>query len=257
MAFPIPSLRIGRPLILALATTLALVPAAEAKIIKNLDTDGDGIPNYKDNNIDGLPGDNIPGVLIRDALLNWQDDDMDGDTRANDAATEVDIDGDGATDDDPAEKDIDCDFKNNNTKAEKDIDGDFRPDDAADEADIDGDGQLDTVDSDMDADGIRNTKDRNMDGDDVVNGRNGELDTDGDGLIDSADTDDDGDGVLDTKDRDDDADGDPDYQDTTWVRDSTNRGGGTIPNPDPDTNTGNRPTNPLTGASNSQVIQRR
>lgn len=239
MTSPTPFLRTARSFAFAVVSLVVFGSAtSEAKIIKNLDSDGDGIPNYKDNNIDGLPGENITGVFTRDNLLNWQDSDMDGDQLANDAATENDIDGDGADDDDPADKDIDCDFKKNNAKAEKDIDGDFKADNAVDETDIDGDGQLDTVDNDMDADDLRNTKDRNMDGDDVVNGRNGELDTDSDGLIDSADTDDDGDGILDPKDRDDDSDGDPDYRDTTYQLDDTNRGGnGASPPVDPDTST--------------------
>ncbi len=125
--------------LLALLVGILLSPAlAEARPITNIDTDGDGIPNYKDNNIDG-PGETVVG-LTRDSLLNWQDTDMDGDGLANDAATEIDIDADGCNDDDPEDKDIDGDFNKNNAKAEKDIDGDFKLDDAIAETDIDGDG---------------------------------------------------------------------------------------------------------------------
>jgi hypothetical protein len=222
---------------LLLGALLALIPtASEARILRHLDKDGDGIPNYRDPDIDG------------DGRFNWQDEDMDGDTLRNDSTVsgiiDPDIDDDGATDDDPADRDIDCDFKNNRTHIEKDIDSDGRPDDASDETDIDGDGSLNTDDADMDADTLRNTKDRNMDGDDVVNGRDGELDTDADGLINSEDFDDDGDGKLDINDRDDDADGDPDYRDTTWFRDATNGGSGTVA---PETE--NPGVNPLSASS--------
>ena len=46
--------------LLALLVGILLSPAlAEARPITNIDTDGDGIPNYKDNNIDG-PGETPP-----------------------------------------------------------------------------------------------------------------------------------------------------------------------------------------------------
>jgi parallel beta-helix repeat protein len=179
--------------------------------IHNDDTDGNGIPNYRDTDDDG---DTIP----------TKDEDVNGDSNvAND-----DTDGDGK----PNYLDSDDDGDTLATKLEdRNGDGNLTNDDT------DSDGKPNYLDSDDDGDTVpTKSEDRNGDGN-VTND-----DTDGDGTPNYLDTDDDNDGLL-TKNEDangdgnvtnDDADkdGTPNYLDTDSTLDSD--GDGTPDNVDAD-----------------------
>lgn len=180
-----------------------------AGVLENIvDSDGDGIPDLVDADVDGdgivdngidTDGDGIKDVADADVngdgiVDNGTDTDGDGINNAYDS----DDDNDGLSDDkDPN------DFNH-------DTDGDGIPDGA--DADVDGNGVLDNgVDSDND--GIRDISDVDMNGDGIDD--NG-VDSDGDGINDASDTidnrlDNDNDGLpdaIDPNDNNRDSDGD-------------------------------------------------
>ncbi|MEL6656167.1 MAG: thrombospondin type 3 repeat-containing protein, partial [Bacteroidota bacterium] len=129
------------------------------------DTDGDGIGDACDDDIDG------------DGILNWADNCV-----YNFNTDQVDEDGDGAGD-----------------VCDDDVDGDMIPNDEDNcpeshnfnQADTDGDGQGDACDEDIDGDGILNDDDNCPS---VLNADQADLD--GDGIGDVCDNDIDGDGIL-------------------------------------------------------------
>ncbi len=181
----------------------------------DLDTDGDGTPDYldTDSDNDGIPdsteaGDADPATGPEDAdgdgSPNSRDPDSDNNCIDDQAeaggASPVDSDGDGETD--PYDLDNDGDGI-----ADADEVGS-----ACGAPDTDGDGVADYMDADSDGDGIS----------DVIEGGGGEdpVDTDGDGTADYVDPDSDGDGYTDVDEagagedpRDTDGDGTPDYVD--------------------------------------------
>lgn len=124
------------------------------------DTDGDGIPDYQDDDMDGdgIPNDQDTNNEVYDTdgdgLSDAEDDDIDGDGIPNDE--DDDIDGDGI----PNAQDL------GNTP-DTDIDGDGVSD--VSDTDIDGDGLSNSADDDMDGDGIPNDQDPDADGDGLFN----------------------------------------------------------------------------------------
>ncbi len=173
------------------------------------DTDGDGIPDFRDDDSDG---DGIADSVEA------------GDT---DLATPArDSDGDGT----PDFRDLDSDDNGipDSDESTADTDGDGRPD-YADEDD-DSDRVPDRVELmhggagiDTDGDGIVDFKDPDSDDDTILDGDERDIDTDGDGLEDWADLDSDSDGISDadeagdtdlfTRPVDTDSDGTPDFRD--------------------------------------------
>lgn len=179
-----------------------------------LDSDGDGVDDvndpfpanpseWRDTDGDGI-GDNSDG-------------DMDGDGLAD--ADDLDDDGDGVNDHpdafpkDPTETtDTDGDGIGNNADTDDDNDGyldteDAFPLDENEYLDTDGDGTGNNSDLDTDGDGIPNTLDQDDDGDGVEDDQDGlvldpseTVDTDNDGIGNNRDSDDDNDGVLDSSD---------------------------------------------------------
>jgi len=208
--------------------------------IHNDDTDGDGTPNYRDNDDDG------DGILTKNEDLNKDsnltNDDSDGDGKPN--YLDSDDDGDGITtkdedrngngnplDDDtdrdgtPNYLDTDDDGDSILTKQE-DLNGNGNPaDDDTDrdgtpnylDSDDDGDGIL-TKDEDANGDGNLTNDDADRDGTPNYLDKDSTADHDGDGLPNNVDPDDDNDGVADTDEGngtvDTDGDGTPDSFDT-------------------------------------------
>jgi hypothetical protein len=156
------------------------------------DTDGDGVPNSKDN---------------CDTVDNASQKDTDGDGKGD--ACDTDDDNDGILD----TKD-NCDLVKNADQLDTDKDGKGN----ACDTDDDNDGVLDTKDNcdlvanksqaDMDKDGKGDACDPDIDGDGVLNDKDNcklvknadQKDTDGDGQGDACELDDDGDGIPDATD---------------------------------------------------------
>jgi hypothetical protein len=166
----------------------------------NPDTDGDGIKDGADADVNG------DGVID-----NGKDYDRDGINDANDE----DDDNDGLEDSkDPNDNNIDSDGDGIVDGADVDVDGDGVAENGSDsdgdgikdsaDVDVNGDGVVDNG-SDSDGDGINDandtiddSKDSDHDGladDTDPNGNN--PDTDGDGILDGADADVNGDGIID------------------------------------------------------------
>ena len=159
-----------------------------------VDTDGDGTPDYLDEDDDG---DGISDAdegsrdytdTDGDGTPDYQDDDSDGDGVADSVEGSEDTDGDGTPD-----------------YQDEDNDGDGI-------SDID-EGSADNIDSD--GDGIPDYRDPDSDGDGIDDVYEGTADTDGDGTPDYHDDDSDGDGISDEEEgsTDTDNDGTPDFQD--------------------------------------------
>ncbi|MFK7928852.1 MAG: hypothetical protein AB8H79_11740, partial [Myxococcota bacterium] len=198
-------------------------------IYTNDDTDGDGTPDFKDEDDDG------DGVDTADEDVDGDgdptNDDTDGDGTPDYLDTDDDGDGlltvdeDGDADGDPTNDDTDGDGTpdyldddddgDGIPTADEDLNGNGDPRDD----DSDSDGTPDYLDDDDDGDGVPTaTEDVDGDGDPTND------DTDGDGTPDYLDSDDDGDGIDtvdedidgdgDASDDDTDGDGTPDYLDT-------------------------------------------
>ncbi len=170
---------------------------------ERVDTDGDGTPDYLDDDSDG---DGIPDA-----------------EEAGDPAPR-DSDGDGT----PDFRDLDSDDNGipDSEETRGDVDGDGVPDFA--DRDDDGDGAFDTIElvggvMDTDGDGAPDHQDPDADGDSIRDGHEAGPDTDMDGALDFRDLDSDGDGVSDAEEAGDtdlatppvDTDGDmiPDFRD--------------------------------------------
>ena len=202
----------------------------------NVDTDSDGIPDYKDIDSDGdgildsveltvdtdsdvtpdfrdLDSDN-DGILDsiegttdtdKDGVANFRDLDSDDDNKTDAVEGIGDIDGDGIA------NYIDADDTNYANKSATDTDGDGIPD--TDEGsqntpaiDTDEDGIADYLDLDSDGDGTPDKDDGtgDTDGDGTPNYKDSTdtvvpNDSDNDGIPNDTDTDDDNDGILDTE----------------------------------------------------------
>ncbi len=158
---------------------------------KNLDTDGDGIPDYLDTDSDG---DTIPDKVEANTLSG--------------CSPPLDSDGDGIP------NQLDTDSDGNGIPDRNEIYPDGKAYDASKSgtgyvaglADTDGDGTPDVYDDDNDGDTL-------LDKDELVGGK--AVDTDKDGLPDMDDIDSDGDTIADVFERLDDADGDgkPNFRD--------------------------------------------
>ena len=170
-------------------------------IADDIDTDGDGVANYldDDDDNDGVADDSDAFPLDSSESL-----DTDSDGAGNNA--DPDDDGDGVADDSDAFPldgteiiDTDSDGTGNNADPDDDGDGvadnsDAFPLDSAESLDTDSDGTGNNADDDDDGDGV-------ADGSDVFPlDVNETIDTDNDGTGNNADTDDDGDGVADSTD---------------------------------------------------------
>ncbi|WP_220628153.1 Ig-like domain-containing protein, partial [Confluentibacter sediminis] len=224
------------------------------------DTDGDGLADVVDPDIDG---DGTPNEQDAFPYDPTEDTDTDGDGVGNIA--DPDDDNDGTPDDQDAfpldsseDTDTDGDGVGNNADLDDDNDGtpddqDAFPLDSSEDTDTDGDGVGNNADLDDDNDGTPDdqdafpldpTEDTDTDGDGV--GNNADLDDDNDGTPDdqdafpldpTEDTDTDGDGVGNNADLDDDNDGTPDDQDTfplDTTEDTDTDGDGMGNNADPD-----------------------
>ena len=155
---------------------------------KNSDSDGDGILDGADADVNG------------DGINDNADSDSDGDGTMDNG---VDSDGDGVNDKhDPVDNSSDADNDGlpdalDSNDSNSDIDGDGILDGA--DVDIDGDGVIDNG-ADNDGDGINDLHDEDDDNDgvpDTIDPNRTNSDTDGDGIPDGSDADMDGDGVLD------------------------------------------------------------
>jgi hypothetical protein len=208
------------------------------------DTDGDGIPDYEEGNVDS----------DGDGFLDWLDEDSDNDGIPDSEEGDGDRDNDGIPNylDDDSDGDgiSDADEVGDDPEDPRDSDGDGVPDfldpdadgdgvadvyevgeDPQDPADHDGDGTPDYLDTDSDDDGIddgdewgpdpENPRDTDGDGipdvydddsdnDGVPDSVEGNVDSDGDGVPDYLDLDSDNDGIPDGEDEDRDGDGVPD-----------------------------------------------
>ncbi len=174
-----------------------------------VDTDGDGVPDFQDDDSDG---DGIPdGAEAGDDSLSTPARDSDGDGIPD--FRDEDSDNNGIPDAD---------------ESTMDTDGDGLPDFA--DQDDDNDRATDAVELmaggpgvDTDGDGVVDFKDSDSDDDTILDGDEREIDTDMDGLLDWADLDSDSDGysdaeeagdaLLDTPPVDTDDDGIPDFRD--------------------------------------------
>jgi len=192
------------------------------------DTDGDGIPDYQDNDSDG---DGIPDTAELavdtdgDGTPDYQDLDSDGDGIPDSVEGNADSDGDGIPDFQDTDSDgdgiPDALEAGATPGAPADTDGDGIPDYI--DPDSDGDGINDSVEAganpgapvDTDGDGTPDYQDTDSDGDGIPDSVEGTADTDGDGVPDFQDTDSDGDGIPDSVEGtvDSDGDGTPDYLD--------------------------------------------
>jgi hypothetical protein len=170
-------------------------------IADDIDTDGDGVPNYLDDDDDN---DGVIDSSDTFPLEPSESLDTDGDGTGNNA--DPDDDGDGVADGSDAfpldgTETIDTDSDGTGNNADSDDDGDGVAD-SSDEFPLDSAESLDT-----DSDGTGNNADPDDDGDGVADGSdvfpldgNETIDTDADGTGNNADTDDDGDGVADSAD---------------------------------------------------------
>ena len=166
----------------------------------NMDSDGDGILDGADADVNG-DGINDNGIdSDNDGINDSSDADVDGDGIVDNGA---DNDGDGVNDEYDLDDDNDGLLDSNDfNSTNPDSDGDGILDGV--DADVNGDGINDNG-RDSDGDGITNHADADVDGDGVVD--NG-VDNDGDGVNDKYDLDDDNDGIVDTQERALDSDGD-------------------------------------------------
>ncbi|MDQ3030967.1 MAG: MSCRAMM family adhesin SdrC [Myxococcota bacterium] len=175
----------------------------DAEVVSLADEDGDGISDFDEGRAEDrdTDGDGTPDYL---------DDDSDGDGISdadeagddNPASAPIDSDSDGAPDF------IDTDSDNNGIldieETPGDIDGDGRPNYA--DPDDDGDLLSDVRElrgmvsppADSDADGLPDYHDPDSDNDTINDGHDGDADTDMDGTPDFLDTDSDEDGILDS-----------------------------------------------------------
>ena len=170
-------------------------------IADDIDTDGDGVPNYLDDDDDN---DGVIDSSDTFPLEPSESLDTDGDGTGNNE--DPDDDGDGVADGSDAfpldgTETIDTDSDGTGNNADSDDDGDGVAD-SSDEFPLDPAESLDT-----DSDGTGNNADPDDDGDGVADGSdvfpldvNETIDTDADGTGNNADTDDDGDGVADSAD---------------------------------------------------------
>lgn len=205
------------------------LPDADDPNDTNVDTDGDGIPDGADVDVngDGIAdnGTDSDGDGINDASdvdqIGGGDSDGDGISDLVDTIdNSVDSDGDGLPDDiDPNDSNTDTDGDGIPDGADVDVDGDGIPDNGTDS---DGDGINDRADADSnpgltdtDHDGVIDDYDLDIDGDGIDNTAEGSGDLDGDGIPDNRDFDTDGDGIPDVLEGAGDADGDgiPNFRD--------------------------------------------
>lgn len=196
----------------------------------NVDSDGDGIPDGADVDVDGngTPdnGTDSDGDGINDASDVDQggggDADGDGIADASDPVDDrADADHDGLPDAiDPNDSNGDTDGDGIPDGADADVNGDGTRDNGTDS---DGDGVNNVADadsnpgeSDTDGDGVIDGYDMDIDGDGTDNISEGSGDSDGDGVPDDRDIDNDGDGIPDIVEGTSDADGDgiPNFRDT-------------------------------------------
>ncbi|MEM7083187.1 MAG: OmpA family protein [Pseudomonadota bacterium] len=179
------------------------VPTNEGTISMPVDTDGDGIGDWRevDSDNDGTP--DIVGTL-------FESSDANGDGVVDDP---TDSDGDGIAD--PVDL-----FDGFGTLADTDRDG--IPDSVEGTADTDGDGNPDFNDTDSDNDGIPDAVE--------AQNLNSPVDTDGDGTPDLRDTDSDNDGILDVLEGTNDFNnnGIPDYLDAGEELETALEGSGSI-----------------------------
>ena len=171
------------------------------------DTDGDGIPDYldEDDDGDGIP-DQVEGDndADGDGTPNYLDPDADGDTIPDRVEGAGDADGDGT----PNFLDLDSD-------------GDTIPDQIEGAGDADGDGTPNFLDLDSDGDGLLDGQEWSSGPDDKLAGCTADdpicfdNDADGDGTPNYLDTDSDNDGIPDGEEGTHDSDGDgiPDWLD--------------------------------------------
>ncbi|MEZ4403243.1 MAG: hypothetical protein R3B06_24675 [Kofleriaceae bacterium] len=152
---------------------------AQEGIDTNVDTDGDGIPDYQDTDSDG------------DGIEDYREA---GDT--DPATPPVDSDGDGTPD--FRDTDSDNNGRPDGVDGAGDVDGDGQPDFA--DPDDDGDGIADTTEltdpanpADTDGDGTPDFQDTDSDNDTILDRDDGVVDYDGDGVGNWRDTDSDGD----------------------------------------------------------------
>jgi len=170
-------------------------------IADDIDTDGDGVANYLDDDDDN---DGVVDTLDAFPLDITEQTDTDLDGTGNNADT--DDDGDGVADgsdvfplDSTETIDSDSDGTGNNADTDDDNDGvadssDAFPLDSSETLDTDSDGTGNNADTDDDGDGVPDNSDAlPLDASETI-------DTDSDGTGNNADTDDDGDGVDDAAD---------------------------------------------------------
>ncbi|RME25843.1 MAG: VWA domain-containing protein [Deltaproteobacteria bacterium] len=175
---------------------------------QKVDTDGDGVPDFKDDDSDG------DGILDsveagdQDAKTPAVDTDGDGTPDFQD----TDSDGNGVDDGQEGSGDSDGDGVADFRDIDDDSDGILDADEVSAEGDVDtdGDGTVDRLDDDSDGDGL---SDRLESGDDDLLTK--PVDSDGDGTPDFQDIDSDGNGLGDGIEGSEDSDGDgiPDYRD--------------------------------------------
>jgi uncharacterized repeat protein (TIGR01451 family) len=172
------------------------------------DSDGDGVPDYQDTDSDndGIP-DATEGIgdTDGDGVPDYLDEDSDGDGIPDELEGSGDTDGDGV----PDYRDLDSDGDGIPDSEEAvcspgigsgfpcDSDGDGTPD--FQDTDSDGDGIPDQIEgsTDSDGDGTPNYRDLDSDDDGIPDEIEGYGDADGDGTPNFLDTDSDGDGLLD------------------------------------------------------------
>lgn len=184
--------------------------------VSMLDSDGDGIIDGADVDIDG-DGINDNGTdTDGDGIRDSSDADIDGDGVVDNG---TDADGDGINnvtdidDDNDGTPDVSDAFPTDPNETQ-DTDSDGIGDNA--DADVNGDGVVDNG-TDTDSDGINDVNDPDIDGDGILNdvdafpidptettdtdgdgiGNNADADADADGTIDNGKTDSDGDGIID------------------------------------------------------------
>ncbi len=213
------------------------IPNIEEGSVTNTDTDGDGIPDYKD-----LDSDNDGKLDVDEGGNGHYDVNNDGVINEKDGAKDENK--DGLVDEDPAnplgdanhidsDEDGIADYRDPEDGANNDTSNGGTDPDYPDGNDKDGDGILDDDDTDDDHHGMG----VDTDGDGIPDSKEGgdDVDTDGDGTPDYKDTDDDGDGIStkDEGDKDTDGDGIPDYKDldsdNDAIPDSTEKGTGEKP----------------------------
>jgi hypothetical protein len=170
-------------------------------IADDIDTDGDGVANYLDDDDDN---DGVADSSDAFPLDSSESLDTDSDGTGNNADTDDDDDGVADSSDvfplDANETiDSDADGTGNNADTDDDNDGvadssDAFPLDSSESLDTDSDGTGNNADTDDDDDGVADSSDV------FPLDANETIDTDEDGVGNNADTDDDGDGVADSAD---------------------------------------------------------